>query len=488
MLWNNKMSTVYQGLNQQFIHGLWRPGTSTKIIKNLNPFTQTEICSIVAASSVDVDSAYAAAQQAFQQNVLQSPEVRKTVLQNLITIIQQRHDEIIDWLIIESGSTRFKAGLEINAALGIIQESLKFPDWLKTEELDSKDPARKSLVLRKPLGVIAVISPWNFPFHLSLRSVATAIACGNTVVLKPASDTPVTGGTLIGKLFEEAGLPAGALNVVAGSGSEIGDYFVEHPVPKMISFSGSTEGGQGVGSKALDSSRIKRLALELGGNAPLVILDDADLDLAVDLTLKGRFIHQGQICMSTNRVIVDASIHDVYVDKLLDRVKMIPVGDPNLEDTIIGPIINQSQVKKHQQIIQTGSEQGAKLVYEGGIEGNLVYPHIFTEVAADSDLAQQESFGPILPILKANDEAHALNLANDTDFGLSSAVCTSNIERGRTFAAQLDAGMTHINGISVADQPNAPFGGEKNSGLGRFNGRWIFEEFTRTHWLTVPNS
>jgi len=164
------------------------------------------------------------------------------------------------------------------------------------------------------------------------------------------------------------------------------------------------------------------------------------------------------------------------------------VGDPNLEDTVIGPIINQSQVKKHQQIIQTGSEQGAQLVYEGGIEGNLVYPHIFIDVAEDSDLAQQESFGPILPILKARDEAHALNLANATEFGLSSAVCTSNIDRGTAFAAQLDIGMTHINGISVADQSNAPFGGEKNSGLGRFNGRWIFEEFTRTHWLTVPNS
>ena len=402
-------------------------------------------------------------------------------------MIQARQDEIIDWLILESGSTRFKAGLEVGAALSIIQESQKFPEQIKTEQLESKDPQRKSLVLRKPLGVIGVISPWNFPFHLSMRSVATAIACGNSVVLKPASDTPVTGGTLLGKLFEEAGLPAGVLNVISGAGSEIGDYFVEHPIPKMISFTGSTEVGQNVGSKALASPRIKRLALELGGNAPLVILDDADLDLAVELTIMGRFMHQGQICMSTNRVIVDASIHDAYVEKLLERVKTVAVGDPNLEETIIGPIINQSQVKKHQQIIQSAKEQGAELVYEGGIEGNLVYPHIFTGVAPESPLAQEESFGPILPVLKARDEAHALKLANDTRFGLSSAVCTSNIERGISFTEQLDIGMTHINGISVADQANAPFGGEKNSGLGRFNGRWIFEEFTRTHWLTVPS-
>ena len=478
---------AYQNLDQQFIAGQWQPGRSQKMIQNLNPYTQDTIFTLQAASTADVDAAYAAADKVFQQGAIKSVELRQQILQKLQQVIQARQDEIIDWLILESGSTRFKAGLEVGAALSIIQESQKFPEQIKTEQLESKDPQRKSLVLRKPLGVIGVISPWNFPFHLSMRSVATAIACGNSVVLKPASDTPVTGGTLLGKLFEEAGLPAGVLNVVSGAGSEIGDYFVEHPIPKMISFTGSTEVGQNVGSKALASPRIKRLALELGGNAPLVILDDADLDLAVELTIMGRFMHQGQICMSTNRVIVDASIHDAYVEKLLERVKTVAVGDPNLEETIIGPIINQSQIKKHQQIIQSAKEQGAELVYEGGIEGNLVYPHIFTGVAPESPLAQEESFGPILPVLKARDEAHALKLANDTRFGLSSAVCTSNIERGISFTEQLDIGMTHINGISVADQANAPFGGEKNSGLGRFNGRWIFEEFTRTHWLTVPN-
>lgn len=478
---------AYQNLDQQFIAGQWQPGRSQKMIQNLNPYTQDTIFTLQAASTADVDAAYVAADKAFQQSAIKSVELRQQILQKLQHVIQVRQDEIIDWLILESGSTRFKAGLEVGAALSIIQESQKFPEQIKTEQLESKDPQRKSLVLRKPLGVIGVISPWNFPFHLSMRSVATAIACGNSVVLKPASDTPVTGGTLLGKLFEEAGLPAGVLNVVSGAGSEIGDYFVEHPIPKMISFTGSTEVGQNVGSKALASPRIKRLALELGGNAPLVILDDADLDLAVELTIMGRFMHQGQICMSTNRVIVDASIHDAYVEKLLERVKTVAVGDPNLEETIIGPIINQSQIKKHQQIIQSAKEQGAELVYEGGIEGNLVYPHIFTGVAPESPLAQEESFGPILPVLKARDEAHALKLANDTRFGLSSAVCTSNIERGISFTEQLDIGMTHINGISVADQANAPFGGEKNSGLGRFNGRWIFEEFTRTHWLTVPS-
>ena len=476
---------AYQNLNQQFIAGQWQIGHSTYCIENLNPYSQAPIFQLQAANRDDVDTAYSAASMAFCQGALNNQQ-RIQLIENLSIIIEKRREEIVQWLIDESGSTRIKANIEVDAALGITQYSAQFPHWFKEELLSSQDPHRQSYVVRKPLGVVAVISPWNFPFHLSMRSVVTAIACGNTVVLKPASDTPVTGGTLLGKLFEEAGAPSGVINVVVGSGREIGDYFVEHSTPKLISFTGSTEVGQGVGSKALASSRIKRLALELGGNAPLVILDDADLDLAVELTVMGRFLHQGQICMSTNRVIVDETIHDAYVDKLLQAVAQIPVGDPNLAETIIGPIINQAQVKKHQQIIQHAQTLGAQLVYEGGIQGNMVAPHIFTHVDPYFDIAQQESFGPILPIIKAKDERHALDLANNTDFGLSSAVCSQNIQRGQSFAEKIDAGMTHINGITVADHANAPFGGEKNSGLGRFNGPWIFEEFTRTHWLTMP--
>lgn len=477
---------AYQDLNQQFIGGKWSVGTSTKTIPNLNPYHQTTIFEMQGASVVDVDSAYSTAQKAFDEQLIQSTSLRQYIIKNLEQVIQQRREEIIQWLIDESGSTRLKANIEVDAALGIIQEAAQFPEQMTTTQLESKDPKVRSVVLRKPLGVIAVISPWNFPFHLSMRSVVTAIACGNSVVLKPASDTPVTGGTILGKLFEEADLPAGVLNVVAGASREIGDYFVEHATPKMISFTGSTEVGQHVGQLAVAGEHLKRVALELGGNAPLVILDDADIDLAVELTVMGRFLHQGQICMSTNRVIVDQSIYAAYLEKLLASVSQLVVGDPNKNDTLIGSIINAEQVKKHQHIIQKAQAQGAELVYAGGVTGNLVAPHVFVNVAADSEIVQNESFGPILPILKAADTAHALQLANDTRYGLSAAVCTTNVERGAEFAAQFDVGMTHINGITVADHANAPFGGEKNSGLGRFNGRWIFEEFTRTHWLTLP--
>ncbi|GAA5184116.1 aldehyde dehydrogenase family protein [Acinetobacter kookii] len=479
---------AYQFSDQQFIAGHWLKGTSTHTLNNLNPYTQALILKLQAASLVDVDSAYSAAEGSFATWSQTSASERKSFILRVLDIIKNRREEIIHWLIQESGSTRFKANIEVDAALGIINEAMTFPERMNTQELQSTDPGRKSYVIRKPLGVIAVISPWNFPFHLSMRSVITAIAIGNCVVLKPASDTPITGGLLLAKIFEEAGLPQGIFSVVAGLGSEIGDYFVEHDTPKLISFTGSTLVGKRVGQLAIAGNHLKRIALELGGNAPLMVLDDADLDLAVELAVIGRFLHQGQICMSTNRVIVDAKIYDAFVEKLVIRAKNIAYGDPQQEDTLIGPMINVAQVEKIKQIIAQALQEGTKLIVRGEIQDNVVPPHIFIDVNPESCLAKEESFGPVLPVIKAQDEAEALRLANDTAYGLSSAVCTSDLERGTRFAMQIDAGMTHINAITVADQPNAPFGGEKNSGLGRFNGQWILEEFSRTHWLTLPHS
>lgn len=479
---------AYQFNDEQFIAGHWLKGTSTHTLNNLNPYTQELILKLQAASLVDVDSAYSAAERSFTTWSQTLPSERKSIILRVLDVVKNRREEIIDWLIQESGSTRFKANIEVDAVLGIINEAITFPERMEIQKLQSIDPTRKSHVVRKALGVIAVISPWNFPFHLSMRSVVTALAIGNCVVLKPASDTPITGGMLLAKIFEEAGLPEGVFSVVAGLGGEIGDYFVEHDTPKMISFTGSTLVGKRVGQLAVGGSHLKRIALELGGNAPLVVLDDADLDLAVELAMMGRFLHQGQICMSTNRVIVDAKVYDTFVEKLVIRTKNIVYGDPEQEDTLIGPIINGAQVEKIKHIIAQALQEGTKLIVRGDIQYNVVPPHIFIDVNPESSLAKEESFGPVLPIIKAQDEADALRLANNTAYGLSSAVCTTDLERGTRFAMQIDAGMTHINSITVADQPNAPFGGERNSGLGRFNGQWILDEFSRTHWLTLPNS
>ena len=479
------MDTTRYNLDKQYINGQWVDGQSDKTIHNTNPFTQETIFEIPAANQADVDAAYQAANSAYKTWAYTSADERKQLMTRVIEVIQKRREEIVDWLINESGSARLKANIEVDAAMAIIGEAATFPDRLGHKQITTPVEGHSSYVYQQALGVISVISSWNFPFHLSMRSVATAIAIGNTVVIKPASDTPVTGGFIIAKIFEEAGCPAGVLNVLAGSGSEIGDYFVQHDVSKFISFTGSTEVGQRVGQLAMSAKNLKRVALELGGNAPLVVLDDANLDLAVELAVIGRFMHQGQVCISTNRVIVDQSIYDNFVEKLKQRATTITYGDPSKEDTLVGPIINSSQVNKIKEIISKAQQQGASLLFSADIQGNVIPPHILVNVEPHFAVAQEESFGPVLPVLKADNEEHALQLANDTCYGLSSAVCTSDYDRGVKFALQIEAGMTHINSISAADAPNAPFGGEKNSGIGRFNGEWILHEFSRTHWVTT---
>ena len=298
----------------------------------------------------------------------------------------------------------------------------------------------------------------------------------------------MTGGLLLASLYEEAGLPPGLLNVVIGDVADIGDAFTLHPVPKFISFTGSTRVGRHIGELAMRGSRLKRVGLELGGNAPVVVLDDADLDLAVHAAVFGRYLHQGQICMSSNRIIVDASIYDAFVERFVAHVKTLKHGDPDAPDTTIGPIINQRQLDGMLGRIANACAAGARLVLGGEPQGLVLPPHVFVDVDNDSELAQSELFGPIALILEAQDEADALRMANQTDSGLSSAVFTRDEGRGLRFALQVEAGMTHVNDSSVNDSAHVMFGGEKNSGIGRFNGEWIVAEFTRDHSITVQHT
>lgn len=469
---------------KQFINGKWVTGTSGKVLPNNNPYDQSTLFEMPLASPADVDRAYAAAATA-QQSWGQTPAgERGRLIRKVASIIETRKEEIIDWLVEETGSTRIKAEIEWNAILGCADTWSHMPQHLTGQILTDDRPGKYSFVFREPLGVVGVISPWNFPLILSIRSVIPAIALGNTVVMKPASDSPVTGALLVVKMFEEAGCPEGVINAVVGGGGDIGDYFVQHPTPRLISFTGSTEVGKRVGQCALAGTYIKRLSLELGGNSPLVVLDDANIDAAVGAALIGRFLHQGQICMSVNRIIVDRSIEKPFLEHFVDGVKKLKVGNPAEPDTVIGPIINQTQLDGLNQKIEASQSGDVKLLYGGKADGLLLPPHVFSPVAADHILCQEETFGPLVPVTIADNEAHALRLANDTQHGLSSAVFTENMERGLAFARSIYAGMTHINDITVDDQPLAPFGGEKNSGLGRFNGEYIMEEFTRAHWIT----
>lgn len=482
---NNKLPGIAQQIPSQIFVGGWREGGSARPLEDRNPYNDAVITTIQQASRADVDDAYALASEAQSEWAAMPPVARSAVLNRAADYIEENREGIVELLRVESGSTVLKANIEVSLAVAATREAATFPTRVHGRISASNIPGKENRVYREPVGIVGVISPWNFPLILSQRSVAPALALGNAVVLKPASDTPISGGLLLAKVFEEAGLPAGVLSVVPGAGSEIGDHFVEHAAPSLISFTGSTPVGQQVGRLAVGGKYMKRVSLELGGNAPFVVLNDADLDQAVPAAAVASYLHQGQICMSTNRIIVEDAIYDDFVAKFSNYVTNIKYGSTEQPENVVGPIINASQLASVTRKIETARQQGAKHVVAGPINGNVVAPQVFADVTPEMELFREEIFGPLVGIVRAKDEADALALANDTEFGLSSSVFTSSIERGVRFGRGIKAGMTHINDITVSDEAHVMFGGEKNSGLGRFNGDWAIEEFTTDHWVSV---
>src|SRR5690554_60553 len=479
---------VYQNLELQPIGGQWRAGSASRNLDVTDPFTGEQLLSLPMATREDLDEAYRKAAQAQVEWAAMGPTARGQIMRRAVEIFDERKGEIVDWLIRESGSTRIKAQIEWGAARSITLESASLPGRCHGRILPTDVPGKESRVYRAPLGVIGVISPWNFPLHLSARSVSPALALGNAVVVKPASDTPVTGGLLLARIFEEAGLPAGLLSVVVGPGSEIGDAFVAHATPALISFTGSTQVGQNIGRIATSGDHLKHVALELGGNSPFVVLSDADVEQAVNAAIFGKFLHSGQICMAINRIIVEGPAYETFCQRFAERARELKCGDPNLMETAVGPVASERQLEGLLEKIKTAKAEGARVLVAGEANGNVLPPHVFADVTADMEIAREEIFGPLVGIQCAKNAEHALELANNTRYGLSSAVFTGSIERGVRFAQGIKAGMTHINDMPVNDEANAPFGGEKNSGVGRFNGDWAIEEFTTDHWITVQHS
>ena len=484
------MNAIHQAQNQftgQYIAGQWRPGRSGTTLQDRNPYNQQLLTEIAEASSADLDDAYRSAATVQRDWERLLPSERAAVMYRAVEVMDRRHVEIVDWLISESGSTRMKAEMEWASVRAGTLAAAAMPHRIVGRILPIDVPGKESRVYRRPLGVVGVISPWNFPMHLSNRTIAPALAIGNGVVVKPAEDTPVTGGLLLASIYEEAGLPPGLLNVVVGEVSEIGDAFTLHTIPKFISFTGSTRVGRRIGELAMTGPTLKRVGLELGGNAPCVVLNDADLDRAVSGAIVGRFLHQGQICMSSNRIIIESGLYDRFVEAFVERARKLKVGDPNEADTVIGPLINEKQFKAALSHVEKARAAGIRQVLGEPPSGRVLPPQVFVDVSHASELAQTELFSPIAPLIRATDEADALRMANATEFGLSSSVFTEDAARGLRFAQGIEAGMTHINDISPNDDPNTMFGGEKNSGLGRFNSDWIIQELTTDHWISVQH-
>ncbi|MDT7856607.1 aldehyde dehydrogenase family protein [Rubrivirga sp. S365] len=476
----------YSHLGQLFVAGEWRDGADGQTAPTTNPYTDETLLDVAQATESDVDDAYTAAAAAQEEWAGWLPTERQAVLAKAVEVMGDRHDEIIEWLVTESGSTHVKASAELGNAVGITTEAATFPLRMEGSLFPGTVAGKENRVYRVPVGVVGVISPWNFPFHLSMRSVAPALGAGNAVVLKPASNTPVTGGTLLGAIFEEAGVPPGLVGVVPGKGSEIGDAFVAHPAPRVISFTGSTPVGRGIAELA--GKHLKRVELELGGNNLFVVLDDADLDQAARAAAFGKFLHQGQICIAINRIAVAASVHDAFVERFLDVVRQLQAGDPRDEATFVGPIIDDDQLESVLDVLQRTVDAGATVALGGEPEGRVVPPTVLTGVAQDMPAAEEEIFGPVAPVLSFETDDEALAIANATDYGLSGAVFTADIERGVAFARRVRTGMIHVNDMSVNDEPHVAFGGRGASGLGRFGGQWALDAFSTVQWVSVQHT
>ncbi|WP_433868850.1 aldehyde dehydrogenase family protein [Saccharopolyspora sp. CA-218241] len=476
----------YDGFDRMPIGGEWVTGRAGSTATDVNPYTGETLVEIQHADAADVDAAYTAAASAQRDWAARTAAERAEVFVRAAQIMSDREEEIVDWLVREAGAIRPRAQWEWMAVRAVMLESASYPARVTGRILPAAlIDGKENRVYRQPVGTVGVISPWNFPLQLSNRSVGPALAVGNGVVLKPASDTPITGGLLLARIYQEAGLPEGLLNVVVGRGGEVGDAVVTDPRAGVVSFTGSTPVGRGIAEKA----PLTKLGLELGGNGPLVVLDDADLDRAVDAAVFGSFFHQGQVCMATNRIIAHRAVHDEVAERVAARARDLRCGDPADPETRIGPVINRSQLDSVREKVSRATSQGARLLVSGepgGPSGQLLPPHVLTG-GNDVATADEEVFGPVATVVRAEDEQHALDLANDTEYGLSSAVFTGDAERGVRFALAVRAGMTHVNDTTINDEPNTAFGGEKNSGVGRFGGEWAIEEFTTDHWVSVQH-
>jgi len=471
--------------NRLYVDGEWREAESGDTIPVENPATREEFAEVPAGTVADVDEAYEAADAAQDEWAARSREERLEYVEAMRDELQERYEEVAGLLARESGSAMGKATGEVGISLADFGTALN----VEPEGEDVRDSqfvsGKDHHIVQEPVGVVGIISPWNYPLHLTTRALAPALALGNTVVVKPASDTPVTGGLLLADIADEVGLPDGVLNVVTGRGSDIGDRLSDHPTPRVLSFTGSTAVGRSVGKNA--GENIAMPALELGGNGPFVVTESADVEQAAAAGAVGSFTHQGQVCISINRHIVHESVYDEYVERLVDHAESLTVGDPTDPDTDFGPIVNESQRDDLAAFVADSVDEGATLETGGDYDELFFEPTVLSGATNDIAAACNEHFGPIAPVIPVESDDEAVELANDTEYGLSAGVFADDTEYGRSLADRIDAGMVHVNDHPIQDEPNAPFGGMKASGLGRYNGEWIIDELTEPKWISVQN-
>jgi vanillin dehydrogenase len=448
----------------------------------------TSASAVAGSNREKAREAAAAAEAAFPAWSKAAPVERSRLLERASDLLLERQRDLAALVTEETGGTVGWGMFNVQLAAGMLAHYAGHTDLSAEEEgLSSGIPGKRAMAIRQPVGVVVGIAPWNAPVILGMRAVAAPLAYGNTVVLKASEICPRTHGAVVDAL-RDAGVPSGAIGLVTNDpeeAAEVVEELIAHPAVRRISFTGSTRVGRIIAGMA--ARHLKRVLLELGGNAPQVVLADADLDRAVTAATFGSFMHQGQICMSTERIVIDRSVAAEFAERLAERASSLRVGDPRGPDTQIGPLVNEAAVKRVAEHVEDAVSKGAKLVAGGEANGRFFPPTVLMGVTPEMRVYSEESFGPVVAIVPVHDVDEAVRVANDTAYGLSAAVFSADVGAALEIARRLETGICHINDATVNDEPPMPFGGVKQSGWGRFGGRAALEEFTELRWITIQD-
>jgi len=453
-----------------------------------NPLDGSVATTAPAATARDAVAAVEAASAAFATWSQTGPGERRALLMKAAQALEAKADAFAAAIAAETGGSALWAGFNVHLAAGMLLEAAALTTQISGDVIPSDVPGSLAMGLRQPAGVVLGIAPWNAPVILGVRAIATPLACGNTVVLKGSEICPATHGLIV-EALQEAGLPKGVVNFVTNAPADaaaVVEAMIAHPAVRRVNFTGSTHVGKLIAVTC--AKYLKPVVLELGGKAPLVVLDDADIDAAVNAATFGAYANSGQICMSTERIVVDAGIADEFVAKLAARAQSLPLGDPRLGPVVLGSVVDMSTVERCNRLIDDALAKGATLVSGGKATSTLMPATLLDHVTADMKIFREEAFGPVKGVVRVNGVEEAVACANDNDYGLAAAVFGRDLARALQVARRIESGICHINGPTVGDEAQMPFGGVKGSGIGRFGGQAGVDAFTELRWITVQTT
>ncbi|AYG62488.1 aldehyde dehydrogenase [Rhizobium jaguaris] len=455
--------------------------------ESLDPATGDVATIAPAASVADASRAACSAAAAFPLWSQTGPGERRALLNKAADILARRTADFVEAMVGETGATALWAGINCNLGVDILREAAAMTTQVAGEIIPSGEPGSLAMAVRQPAGVCLGIAPWNAPIILGVRAIALPLACGNTVILKASELCPRT-HCLIGEIMREAGFPPGVVNVITNAPKDaavIVEALIAHPAVRRINFTGSTRVGRLIAEAS--ARHLKRCLLELGGKAPFIVLADADIDEAVRAAAFGAFMNQGQICMSTERIILMEEIADEFVEKFMAKALTLLAGNPRDGNTPLGTMITAEAARRVRALVEDATQKGAVVVCGGQARGTLIDATVIDQVTPAMRIYREESFGPLAAIIRVDSIDEAVTVANDNEYGLSSAVFSRDINQALSVARRIETGICHINEATVADEPQMPFGGVKSSGYGRFGGKAAIDEFTELRWITLAS-